>query len=159
LLEVERQVEDRLRERLLDAQEERDEQAAEAAVAVEEWVDRLELDMRERGLDERWRAARAIVEEQLERSHARRPVARGRRDESRRARSLAADPVLARPEFAGRLRAAAPLREEHPVDLLEQAQRERESSAEPRHAVRHRGDVVRHLLDVFDRDAGRLLVF
>src|SRR4051794_12685463 len=52
LLEVQAQVEQRLLEDLLRTQQQRDEQAADAAVAVKERMDRLELHVSERRLDQ-----------------------------------------------------------------------------------------------------------
>src|SRR4051812_22816773 len=57
LLEVEAQVQQRLREHLVGAEQQRDQEPTDAAVAVEKRMDRLELDVSERGLDEDRRRA------------------------------------------------------------------------------------------------------
>ena len=62
----EAQVEDGLGQGALCAEQERDEQTPDPAVAVEKRVDRLELSVAQRGLDEQWRAVRDVVEELLE---------------------------------------------------------------------------------------------
>src|ERR1022692_3908169 len=51
-LEVEAQIENRLPQRAARAQQKRDEQTPQPAVAVEEWVDRLELYVGQAGLDQ-----------------------------------------------------------------------------------------------------------
>jgi len=52
LLEVQAQVEDGLPEHARVTEQKGDEQSSKPSVPVEERVDRLELNMRERGLDE-----------------------------------------------------------------------------------------------------------
>lgn len=69
-LEVEAQVQDRLRQRPLGTQEQRDEESSEATIAVEKRVNGLELHVGEPGLDQRWRPLGLVVQELLERAHA-----------------------------------------------------------------------------------------
>ena len=59
-LEEKAQVKQRLGEQLPVLQQERDEQATDAAVAVEKRVDSLELDMHEGGADERRQVVVAV---------------------------------------------------------------------------------------------------
>ena len=64
-LEVGRYVEQWCWKPVADDEEEDDEQSSEATVAVEEWVDRLELVVQECGLDERWQS-RLFMNESLQ---------------------------------------------------------------------------------------------
>src|SRR6185312_15385129 len=66
LLEVEAEVEERLPERTLVAENERDEEAPEPAVAVEERVNGLELDVDQGRLQQRGCLDRVVVNEFLE---------------------------------------------------------------------------------------------
>jgi len=59
-LEEKAQVKQRLGEQLPVLQQERDEQATDAAVAVEKRVDSLELDVHEGGADERRQVVAAV---------------------------------------------------------------------------------------------------
>jgi len=65
-LEVKTEVKKRLRQNVFGTEDERDEQPAESPVAVEERVDRLELNVRKRGLYERGRIHRPVVKEFFE---------------------------------------------------------------------------------------------
>ncbi len=80
-----------------------------------------------------------------------------RRHEDRVARAAAADPVLRAPELPRILAAAAPAREQHVVDLADQAVGERKALAQPSQPVLERGDVVRDLDHVVERHPGRLV--
>ena len=53
-LEVIRQVQDRLDQNLALTEHEGDEQAPNAAIAVEKWVQRLEVGVRNAYLEKRW---------------------------------------------------------------------------------------------------------
>src|SRR6185437_12477622 len=66
LLEVQAQVEQWLAQQSVVGELQRDEQAADASVAIEKRVNRLELHVRERRLGKRWRYLWAIVQEALE---------------------------------------------------------------------------------------------
>src|SRR3546814_6221823 len=93
------------------AQDQRDQQAAEAAVAVAEGVDGFELHVRERGLDQRRRVVGRCMQEGLERGQC---IIQGfgrRRHEMGERRGRAADPDLGLAELA-RLRS-----EEHTSEL------------------------------------------
>jgi hypothetical protein len=92
------QVEKRLAQDRLVAQHERDEKTPDAAVAVEKWVDRLELDRRESGLEQRWYIHRLAVKESFEGRHQLLDAIGRRRHEERISRPAAADPVLGSPE-------------------------------------------------------------
>jgi hypothetical protein len=158
-LEVQAQVEQRPRQyACLRAEQERDEQAAEAAVTVEERMDRLELRVRQRRLQEDRRLRRLIVEEALEVAHRRNDVAWRRRNEARVAGPRAADPVLRRAELARGHVATTSVGHEHPVDLAQQPARERKAAFDTREPVRHRLHVVERLGDLSSWNARRVLV-
>src|SRR5690606_28212049 len=78
-LEVEAEIEDRLLQDALRAEQEGDQQAAEASVSVEERMDSLELDMDEPGLDEGRHLRRVGMDERLQVRHEVEDVLGGRR--------------------------------------------------------------------------------
>src|SRR5205807_4929523 len=98
-LEEKAQVQQRLGEQLPVLQQERDEQATDAAVAVEKRVDGLELDVHERGADER-RQVVVAVDVLLKIAEKTCQLLGRRRDENGVARTSAADPVLAASQLA-----------------------------------------------------------
>src|SRR5690606_27196199 len=108
LLEVEAEVEQRIAQHAVVAEQKRDQEPADAAVAVEERMDRLELHVGEAGPDEVRQAVAPIVEEALERSHRVRDRGVRRRHEHGITRPGAADPVLGTPKLAGVLAAPPP---------------------------------------------------
>jgi len=69
LFEVEAQVEQWLAQQAGATEEQRDQQASHAAVAVEERMDRLELHVRERGLDEHGQSSALVMQEPFEVRH------------------------------------------------------------------------------------------
>src|SRR5829696_8281141 len=96
-LEVEAQVEERFAQGTVYAEVEGHEQATDAAVAVQEGVDGLELDVKEAGLDEGRETGLPFVHEPLERIEAGVQLGGGRRhkkthcrDGSRRSSSVSA---------------------------------------------------------------------
>jgi len=130
LFEEEAEVEEWLTEQTAVVEEEGDEQAAEAAVAVEEGVDGLELDVSERGFEEDGRAAGVFMKVGFESGHAGFQHVRGWRDETGVAGAGAADPVLGAAEFAGFLVAATAAGHQVGVHFPEQAIAEREAVAQ-----------------------------
>ena len=138
LLEVEAQVEQRLAEHAGVAEEQRDQQPPDAAVAVEEGVDGLELHVRERRLDEHRQVVAVVVQEALQGGHAVGDGRVRRRHEDGVAGARAADPVLAAAELARVLVAAAAAREQLGVDLAHEARAQREAAAQAREAVLQR---------------------
>lgn len=145
-------------------QQQRDQQAAEAAVAVEEGVDRLELHVGERGPDQRGgrlggprTGAGPAVQKGLEGRHAGLDFVGRRRHEVGAARSRATDPVLRAPELARQLLAAPRAGHQLGVHLADQAVAERESLAQAHHGVAESSHIVRDLDDVVDRHAGHFV--
>lgn len=66
LLEVQADVEQRCPEQSVVVKQEGDEQAAHPAVAVEEWMDRLELDVGQPGADQGGQLGTRLVQEALQ---------------------------------------------------------------------------------------------
>ena len=151
------EIEERLGQDAVVAEQHRDEEAAGAAVAVEERVDGLELRVGEAGADEGGHVV--VVKEEFERAHAREDLVGRGRDEEGVAGARAGDPVLRGAEFAGLLFAAATFCEEHAMDFFDEAEGKRKTFGEALHAVLHRGDVVGHLGDVVQRGAAGGVVF
>src|SRR6202022_3846459 len=87
-------------------EDESDQQAADAAVAVEEWVDGLELDMGQGRLDQRGGSAGLVVQEFLEIADARLHLLRGGRHEEGIAGARPPGPVLGAPVLPWGLLAA-----------------------------------------------------
>ena len=83
-----------------------DQQAPHPAIAVQEWVDGLELRVREARPQEHRQPGILLVEESFQIGHAVGNRVGRRRDESRRSGPPAPDPVLRAPELARRLVAA-----------------------------------------------------
>ena len=121
-------------------------------------MDRLELRVREAGLEEDRRRHGVVVQELLQIAHRLRDLLRRRRHEARVPGPAPADPVLRRPELARILVAAARALDELRVDLAEQAVREREASLDPVEPVVERLDVVQRLRDLGARHSGCVLV-
>src|SRR6266498_1531461 len=122
LLEERAEIEQRLLEELLRLQQERDEQPADAAVAVEKRMDRLELIVNERQADQR-REMRLGVQELLEQVE-RGVHLRDRRRDVRRLRDLRSrlpDPVLHRAELARGAAIAAHALHQLTVQLADEA--------------------------------------
>jgi len=147
-LDVRGQIEERLRQAAALSQEQRDEQAADTAVAVEERVDRLELLVHEGALDEIGQA-RPVLQEELpggERGHhlidRRWHVGGGRQRGSRRT-----DPVLRAAELARSHVRAAHATHEALVQFPDETQGQRQVM-ETLEAVLERIDVVPHLAQV-----------
>ncbi len=124
-------MEDRLPKHARGAQQERDQQPTQAAVAVEERVDRLELDVDETGFDEQREVRPLLMQEQLKGAHAIENELRRRRNKSGGAGARAANPVLTRAELAWLFVAPAALGKKHLVDLADEPQRQREAAAPP----------------------------
>lgn len=83
-------------------------------------MNRLELHMGERGLDERaWRGA--VVDESLQRCHRRFYLLRRRRNELSITGARTADPVLAAAKLAGLLFGAASTGKQLSMDFAQQA--------------------------------------
>ena len=158
-LEVEAEIEDRFFQNTLRAEQKGDQEPAEPAVAVEEGMDGLELDMDEARLDQGRNLRRVGMDEFLQVGHEVGNLAGRRRHEHRVAGAAAADPVLRAPEFAGLPFAAASLRQQFLVNPPDQAQRDRKALPYSREAVIHGRDVVRNVLNVVERHPRQLRPF
>ena len=157
LLEVQADIQQRLPQQSIVGELKRDQQATDASVAIEKWVDRLELDVRECRLHERRRRFRFIVQEALEMLQALGNFIRWRRDERSVTGPCPSDPDLAASEFAGRCVRSASAAEQDLVYFAEQAQRQWESSAKPLQPVFEGRHVAADLAGVLDRYAGLLV--
>ncbi len=120
-LEVVREVKDRLVQDASFREEERDQQTADAPVAVEERVDRLELHMCQSDLDER-RQVVGLVNELLEVAKRVGNDVMRRRHEASGVdhRTGRTDPVLARPKFSWLEFAAADALHEFGVNFADE---------------------------------------
>ena len=101
MFEIQAEVQKRLPEEPGVAQHQGDQQSSQAAVAVQERVNGLELNMRQAGLDENGKSVVGGVDEPFQVGHALLDVVGWRRNEGRIAGTRAADPVLGSPEFTG----------------------------------------------------------
>jgi hypothetical protein len=117
LLEVETQIEDWFPQRTGGAQQKCDEQPAQAAIAIEERMNRLELHVDQPGLDKQREARAFVVQKQFERAHAIEDHLGRRRHEGRIPGASAADPILTAPEFTRLFFAAPALRQQYFVNL------------------------------------------
>jgi hypothetical protein len=155
--EIEAEVEERVAEDPRLAEQQRDEETADAAVAVEKRMDRLELHVRQGRAQEHRHAVALRVKELLELRHALGNRRVWRRHESGVSRSRATNPVLGAAEFARILPASAAAGEEDSVDLSNQAIRKWEPVAQSSETVVERGDVVGDLGYVVQRHARRFI--
>ena len=157
LLEVQGQVQERLPQHPLGAQQQGDQEPSDAPVTVQKGMNRLELHVGERRLEQDRRRFRLVVQPAFERPHAFRDALRGRRDEHRVPRPGSPYPVLGAAEFAGLPVGPSTALEEHAVDLADQSVRQRKVVSQPAQPVFESGDVVRHLYHVVEGDARRFL--
>ena len=107
-LQEQAEIEDRFPQHPGLTQDQRDEQPAQASVAVEKGMDRLELDVGQARPDERGQRRILAVQEALERIEAFIQPVRRRRHEQGVARPGSADSVLRAAELARLLRCATP---------------------------------------------------
>ena len=136
LLEVETEVQEWLSESLLGAEDHRDEQSSDATVAVQEWVDRLELGVREACLDDR--RCVSLDDEFFELTEDTQKFVRRRWNEARGARTRPSNPVLRSSEFSGSLVSAATAGYKDAVCVANPSQTYRESSGDLIHCVPQR---------------------
>ena len=87
-------VEQWLAEDTFRTKDEGDEKTAETAIAIEKRVDRLKLDVSERGLEQRTGGDGFIMKKFFQRSHAICGEIGRSRDKSRISRTRSADPIL-----------------------------------------------------------------
>ena len=122
-LEVGAQVEERRGQHAARHQQERDQEASDAAIAVEEGVDRLEVGVGDGGVHERRQGL--VVEEPLPGGEARHQLIGRGRDVGRVVHRAArrSDPVLAAPELARRRHVPAHPPHEVLVQLAHEPQR------------------------------------
>lgn len=152
-LEEQARVEHRLAQHTVGDQLQHDQQAPEAAVAVEKRVNGLELHMRQRRLDERRRGLRLVVEEALERREAVLQRIGRRRHECRVAGPRTAYPHLRAPHLAGCLAASAGMREQDLVHFTQQAHAQRQPAFQPLQAALQRHHAAAHLARIGYRHA------
>ena len=157
--EVEGKIEQRLCKQTTVVQEQGDEEAAEAAIAIEKRMNGLELHMGERGFDQHGQAGGFVVEEGFERGHAGLDLWRRGRNEAGVTRAGASDPILAAAKLSGLFVAASAFGHEDGVHFTKEAVGEREAFAQAGHAVIQGRDVVRHLDDIIHWTAGHFLQF
>src|SRR5262245_41469473 len=110
------------------AQDERNEQAADAPVAIQKRMDSLELDVRQSGFDQRWIGRVFVVNEAFQRAHAILNVGGWRWNEMRVSGPRAANPVLRATEFARRLLAPSASREQFGMHFPDETIGKREAS-------------------------------
>src|SRR5947209_7794327 len=108
-LEVQTQVKCGLAQRTGRAQQKCNQQPSQPAIAVEERVNRFELYMNEAGLDQDWKVRSFLMNERLQVGHAVHQALRRWWNKDRFTGACPADPVLASPELARLLSAAAAL--------------------------------------------------
>ena len=152
-LEVVGEVEEGELEDIAVAEEEGDEEAADAAIAIEEGVDGFELGVRVGAVDEGGEIAGG-VEEFFQIAEGLSHFVDGWRDVGGILEGAAsgADPVLGAAEFSGVSLAAACAGHELGVDFTDEAEGEREgAAADLGKAVGHGLDIVDDFFDVFGR--------
>jgi hypothetical protein len=120
-------------------------------------MDRLELHVDERRLEQRRCRLGLVVEEPLERAETLRERVGRRRHERRVARPGAADPHLRAPDLAGRLAAAARMPHQRLVDVPQQAHGQRQPVGQERPPPLQRGGAAAHLARVLHRNDRLLL--
>src|SRR5450756_2541650 len=151
LLEKQAQIEERLPEHSVVAEQQRDQQAADAAVPVQERMDRLELRVGEPGPDEMRQALAIVVNEMLESGDTLRHLGVRRRHIVRVARPRAADPILRTSELPGILVAPTPALEQLAVHFADEARTDRRAAPQARETVLERRHIPAHLDNVVDR--------
>jgi hypothetical protein len=135
LFEIQGEVEQWVPEHAFGVEQEGDEKAAEAAVAIQEGVDGFELHMGERGLDENGGGDGLVVEEIFQCAEALEQGIGRRGHMSGIARACAADPILAAPELAGFLVRATAVAKKHSVDFADEPKGNRQTLFEKSHAA------------------------
>ena len=121
-LQIEAEIEERLPQDVVDAQIQRHQEAADAAVAVQERMQGLELNMEQARLDQGRQARGVLVHEALEGVEASLQLRHGRRYEESVSRPGPTDPVLRAAEFARVLGCAAPALQKALMHLAHQPQ-------------------------------------
>ena len=131
--------------------EQRDQQPPNAAVAVQERVDGLELHVREPSAHQRRQVAVGMPPPLQRRQRGRNVLGR-RRNEAGGTRTPAADPVLRPPNLPRQLVAAADAAHQDAMGLAQKADAERQPVriGEPGASVCEGVHVVAHLLDIFE---------
>src|SRR5208282_2227535 len=141
-LEIQAEVKNGLTDSASDAQQERNQQAAQPSVSVQEGVNGFELYMHEGRLHEEWQVFRLAMQELFERTHALHDLLRWWRNKCSVAGPRASNPVLCLAEFAGTFLAAAPSGQENLVYFSYQAEREWEIFAESAKTMIHRCHII-----------------
>src|SRR6266851_2832773 len=134
------------------AKQKRDQQAADAAVAIEKGVNRFELKVSERRFHQRRRIG---MQELFELSHATLHILRRRRYKCCVAWASTSDPVLRLPKLARRLLRTASGCKENFVHLTQQPIGQRKAVAQSLQAMCHRLHIARYFSDIPYWYAGR----
>ncbi|MGY4257918.1 hypothetical protein ACVI1L_004986 [Bradyrhizobium sp. USDA 4516] len=123
--EIEAEIEHRLFEGTRFTKKECDEQAAETAVAVQEWVNGFKLNVRQSGFNEKRNALMLRMKEALQLIKSLHDEMWGRGHKRCVAGSRSTDPVLGLPKLAWLFGASASVAEQYAVNLSDQPQRQR----------------------------------
>src|SRR5579863_10201303 len=141
-LEIKAEVKNGFTDRACDTQQERNQQAAQSSVSVQEGVNSFKLHMCECGLDQNRQVFVVAMQELFEPAHAFHHFLRWWRDKCCVTGPRASDPVLCFAEFPRTLLTASSFGQENLVNFSYQPQRERKILAEPAKAVIHRGHII-----------------
>src|ERR1035438_410908 len=151
-LEVQAQVEQRLLEYTALAEQEREQKPPQPPVAVQKWMDGLELYMHQAELDQQRQAV--VIQVFLKCIEAiHQSFGRGG-DEKSISRSGSTDPVLAAPKFPRSLFAPPAPSQQYAMDLAQQAKRNRKPLFEPVKAVLNGCDIMRGFFQIVDKRDG-----
>src|SRR2546428_6913950 len=146
-----REIQHWLVERVALAKKKRDQQPADAAVAIEERMNRLELSVCEAYFDQQ-RQVIAFVQERFEVAESFRYFVRRWRNERgvRQRRPSRPNPILTATQLARSQSGSADAMQQLRVNLADEATRDRKLF-QPREAVIHRPDVIHDLVDIARR--------
>ena len=133
-------------------QQQSDQQSAYAPVAVQEWMNRLELRVGKPGPDQGGHSVVPCVQEPFQISHASGQLRVGRRNVAGVPRSTTPNPVLRPTELARHLGASAPPGQKFAVNLAEQPVAQGKPLVHEFQAVVQGGNIVRDLYDIVERN-------
>ena len=151
--QIEAEIEKRSAQDTVNAEIEGDEQAPDPAIAVEEGVDRFELDMEQPRLDERREFRGGFMHETLEGIKACMEFMRRRRDEQGVPGARTTDPVLRSAEFAGFPGSAPAALQQPGMHAADETERQRQC-LELFQSIHHCIHIVRDFADIIDGPAG-----
>ena len=122
-------------------------------------MDRLELDVGQRRLEQPWRVRWHIVQERFQFAHRALDLLRRGGNKVCIAGATTSDPVLRPAELAGGEVLPAATRQQVGMHLTDQSVREREPLPKPRHAMLQSQDIVGDLDHVVEGSAGGVIEF